>query len=56
MKKMNMAVIGCGDYIQRWEAVPINASHHIVVKSLFDLDAQKAQTLAGSTGDLLLRY
>ncbi len=50
MKKMNIAVIGCGDYIQRWEAVPINASHHIVVKSLFDLDAQKAQTLAGKIG------
>jgi hypothetical protein len=41
MKKLDMAVIGCGDYVLRWESTPIVNSRHIRIKSLFDLDQEK---------------
>lgn len=45
-----MGIIGCGDYVTRWESGPIANSHSLQVKSLFDLDAKKAKNLQAKIG------
>lgn len=49
-EKVKVGIIGCGDYIQRWEAGDINDSSLVDVKLLFDLDSEKANTLAAKIG------
>lgn len=49
MSKLNMAIIGCGDYVMRWESSSIAASERIRVKSLFDLDEKNAKLLQKKT-------
>ncbi len=48
--KHNVGIIGCGDYIQRWEAPVIKRSTKVQVKSLFDLNAARAKKLASVLG------
>jgi predicted dehydrogenase len=56
MKKQQIAIIGCGDYVQRWEADPIRRSERIEVKSLFDLDTKMAETLALKIGGTVVSF
>lgn len=49
-EKVKVGIVGCGDYVQRWESDEINSSILVDVKSLFDLDTEKAKTLAIKIG------
>ncbi len=42
---LNMAIIGCGDYVCRWESGTINNSKKVKVKSLFDTNRKQAEIL-----------
>lgn len=50
MKKLQMAIIGCGDYVQRWESAPISESRLFEVRSLFDLNKDQAVKLQNKIG------
>jgi predicted dehydrogenase len=50
MNKLNIGIIGCGDYVTRWESTPISNSNKIQVKSLFDIDSAKAGNLKQKIG------
>ena len=43
---LNAAIIGCGDYVQRWESSPISQSTRFKVKYLFDVKQEQAKKLA----------
>jgi predicted dehydrogenase len=49
MKKLTMGIIGCGDFL-RIECGNIKASSRIQVKSLFDMDKNRAQKYAETLG------
>ena len=59
--KTKLGIIGCGDYVQRWEAGPISSCTTVQAKTLFDLNRQQAEKLqkkiggdiAGSVEDIL---
>jgi predicted dehydrogenase len=46
----NIGIIGCGDYVTRWESSVIKKCKRIKVKSLRDLDEKRADTLASMVG------
>ena len=50
MNKQNIAIIGCGDYVSRWESGPISNSNRLQVKSLFDLNKEKSKSLHQKIG------
>jgi len=49
-QKINIAVIGCGDFVQRWESSNIKPSKLVEVKKLFDLDLEQAKKLQAKIG------
>ncbi len=42
---IQIAIIGCGDYVNRWESGTINNSKKVKVKSLFDINRKQAEKL-----------
>jgi len=49
-ERHKVGIIGCGDYVSRWDAPVIKRSKLIEVKSLFDLDSSRAKKLAKVVG------
>lgn len=50
MKTQNLGIIGCGDYVQRWESSPISNSKNINVSVLYDIVPENAQKLSQKIG------
>ncbi|MDR1010866.1 MAG: Gfo/Idh/MocA family oxidoreductase [Opitutaceae bacterium] len=53
MKKLNLAIFGCGDFL-RWQADAIKKSTRVNVAALFDPDGARARKYAGQLGGKLI--
>ena len=49
-KTYKMGILGCGDFLARWEVPVIKKSEHVEIKALFDLDKSRAGKLAKELG------
>jgi predicted dehydrogenase len=49
-EKLAVGILGCGDYLKRWQSGPIRSSKRIQVRALFDLDRSRAEELAAALG------